>query len=57
MTEGASLALIGGGSITGFNQAMETGVPEPRTWAMMGLGFGLMAFMGYKRSRKTRFAF
>jgi hypothetical protein len=32
-------------------------IPEPRTWAMMGLGFGLMAFMGYKRSRKTRFAF
>ena len=24
MTEGASLALIGGGSITGFNQSMET---------------------------------
>ena len=35
MTEGAALALIAGGSITGFNQSMETGVPEPSTWAMM----------------------
>ena len=31
-------------------------VPEPKTWAMMGLGFGLMALMGYKRSRKDRLA-
>ena len=29
MTEGAALALRSGGSVTGFNQAMETGVPEP----------------------------
>jgi hypothetical protein len=28
-----------------------TAVPEPSTWAMMGLGFGLMAFVGYKRRR------
>jgi hypothetical protein len=58
MTEGASLNLITGGSITGFSQNMQTeAIPEPRTWAMMGLGFGLMALMGYKRSRKNRFAF
>jgi hypothetical protein len=56
MTEGASLALRGGGSITGFNQSMTTGVPEPKTWAMLGVGFALMAFMGLKRSRKDRLA-
>ena len=41
MTEGAALALRGGGSVTGFNQAMETGVPEPSTWAMLLLLRGL----------------
>lgn len=56
MTEGASLALRGGGSITGFNQSMNTAVPEPSTWAMLGIGFGLLAFVGYKRSRGPRFA-
>jgi hypothetical protein len=28
-----------------------TAVPEPSTWAMMGLGFGFLAFAGYKRKR------
>jgi hypothetical protein len=56
MTEGASLALIGGGSITGFNQSMESGVPEPRTWAMLILGFGVMALMGVKRRVRDRLA-
>ena len=55
MTEGASLSLIGGGSITGFNQSMTSGVPEPSTWAMFGIGFALMGFMGFKR-RTARFA-
>lgn len=54
MTEGASLNLIGGGSITGFSQSMTSGIPEPRTWAMLGLGFALMAFMGLRKSRKDR---
>jgi hypothetical protein len=31
-------------------------VPEPKTWAMLGVGFGVMAFMGFKRSRKDRLA-
>lgn len=56
MTESASLNLIAGGSITGFNQAMESGVPEPRTWAMLGIGFGLLGWMGLKRRRVARFA-
>jgi hypothetical protein len=29
-------------------------VPEPRTWAMMGVGFGLVGLMGWKRSRRDR---
>jgi hypothetical protein len=56
MTESASLALTTGGSITGFNQAMETGVPEPRTWGLMALGFACMGLLGWRRSRSARFA-
>ena len=41
--------------MTGFNQAMETGVPEPQTWAMLVLGFGVLALLGVKR-RGARFA-
>jgi hypothetical protein len=55
MTESASLALVSGGSITGFNQSMTTGVPEPKTWAMLVGGFTLMGLLGYKR-RRSRFA-
>jgi hypothetical protein len=54
MTEGASLNLIGGGSITGFNESMTSGVPEPKTWALMALGFGLMAMLGVRKARKDR---
>jgi hypothetical protein len=32
------------------------GVPEPSTWAMLGLGFAGLAFTGYKRSRRDRLA-
>jgi hypothetical protein len=56
MTETASLALIGGGSITGFNQSMESGVPEPSTWAMLLAGFGLLGLCGW-RKRQSRPAF
>jgi hypothetical protein len=56
MTESSSLALRAGGSITGFNQSMESGVPEPKTWAMLLLGFGMMAFMGARKVRKDRLA-
>ena len=55
MTEGAALVLRSGGSVTGFNQAMQSGVPELKTWAMLAIGFGLMALMGVKRKR-ARFA-
>ena len=56
MTEGAALALRSGGSITGFNQAMESGVPEPTTWAMMALGFGFMSLVGTRKARRHRLA-
>jgi hypothetical protein len=57
MSEQAALVLRADGSITGFNQSMEsTAVPEPSTWAMIGIGFGLMAWLGQKR-RNVRFAF
>jgi PEP-CTERM motif len=54
MTEEASLTMVGGSNITGFNQAMEAAVPEASTWAMMGLGFACMAFVGFKRKRSLR---
>jgi hypothetical protein len=38
------------------NAAAVGGVPEPKTWAMMALGFGLMGLLGYKR-RHNRLAF
>jgi hypothetical protein len=57
MTEGASLALIGGGSITGFNQSeTSSAIPEPRTWGLMALGFASMGLLGWRRSRSARYA-
>ena len=40
MTEGAALALITGGSITGFNQSMVTtaAIPEPVSLGVLGMG-------------------
>jgi hypothetical protein len=56
MTEGAALVLRADGSVTGFNQAMQTGVPEPSTWAMLILGFAAMAWAGLRRAKSPRFA-
>jgi hypothetical protein len=50
MTEGAALALRASGSVTGFSQSMTTGaIPEPSTWAMLGLGTLFLAFVGRRR--------
>ena len=56
MTESASLALRGSGSITGFNQAMESGVPEPSTWVMLAIGFGFMAWGAMSRKKARELA-
>jgi hypothetical protein len=59
MTETANLALASGGSITGFNESMVAStavIPEPRTWTMLGVGFGLMGLLGFKRKRIARYA-
>lgn len=56
MTEGASLALRGGGSITGFNQSMTSGVPEAKTWAMLLIGFGFLGLAGFRRRVRDRLA-
>ena len=52
MTEGAALVLRADGSVTGFNQAMETGVPEPSTWAMLIIGFAGLAWAGLRRAQE-----
>ena len=36
-----------------FEFSLGSGVPEPSTWAMMGLGFAGLAFMSWRGSRKT----
>jgi hypothetical protein len=36
-----------------FEFSLGSGVPEPSTWAMMGLGFAGLGFMGWRGSRKT----
>jgi hypothetical protein len=46
-------------SSTGFDEIKHieisglAAIPEPSTWAMMGLGFGLMGFLGYRRTRSA----
>jgi hypothetical protein len=55
MAEGVTLSILPGASVTGFNQSM-TAVPEPKTWAMLLLGFGLLGLVGFKRKRAQRLA-
>jgi hypothetical protein len=56
MTESASLALIAGGSITGFNQSEQSlsAIPEPRTWIMMLLGFAGLAYAARRGTLRQR---
>ena len=54
MTEGAALALITGGSVTGFNQSMVTSagtipVPEPMTLGILGMGLLGLGMVRYRR--------
>jgi hypothetical protein len=41
---------------TGTSDFEFAAVPEPSTWAMMGLGFAGLALAGYRRSRRDRLA-
>jgi len=36
--------------------AITASVPEPSTWGMLSAGFAGLAFLGFKRGRKLRFA-
>ena len=57
LAESLTLTLQPGAGV--FVQGMSmsaSAVPEPSTWAMALGGFGLLAFMGFKRSRKDRLA-
>ena len=39
--------------ISGLARVVGAAVPEPSTWAMMGLGFGLMGLLGYRKTRSA----
>jgi hypothetical protein len=39
---------------SGTVDAVGVTVPEPSTWAMMTLGFGLMGFLGYRKTRSAK---
>ena len=57
LAEELTLTLQPGAGV--FVQGMSmsaSAVPEPKTWAMMGIGFALMGLVGFKRSRKARLA-
>jgi hypothetical protein len=47
LTPGAVLLSRGQGEI-------KTAIPEPSTWAMLGLGFAALGFAGYRRARRDR---
>jgi PEP-CTERM motif len=39
--------------VTQFVTMTVAAVPEPSTWAMMALGFGLMGLLGYRKTRSA----
>ena len=56
MSEAAGLIVAPGASITGFNESMQAAaVPEPQTWLLGLIGFGLMAWLG-RKARTPRYA-
>ena len=55
MAEKLVLTLQPGASVGVQGISMDAVVPEPKTWAMLIIGFGLMAALGYKRARSPRF--
>jgi hypothetical protein len=48
------VGLLDDVSLTGSDAVSLMGsVPEPATWAMMGIGFAALGFVGYCRRRKA----
>ena len=43
-------------TVSNFQISTVAGVPEPATWAMMGLGFVGLGFLGYRRNKTTSVA-
>jgi PEP-CTERM motif len=41
------------GVITDLSLTATSAVPEPSTWAMLLIGFGMLGFMAYRSGRKT----
>ena len=57
LAESLTLTLAPGASVFVSGVSMDaSAVPEPKTWALMGVGFGLMALMGWKRRKTDRLA-
>jgi hypothetical protein len=59
MTEQATIVLGAGESLVNRGQSIigaETAVPEPSTWAMLGLGLAALAFVGSRRKKSERLA-
>ena len=54
-TEQATFTLVNGGMLINRGQSVAA-VPEPKTWAMLGIGLGAMALVSLMRSRKDRLA-
>jgi hypothetical protein len=57
MAESLQLTLQPGAFVGVQSISMDASpVPEPGTWALMGLGFGLMALLGLRKRSTPRFA-
>jgi hypothetical protein len=55
MTLDYSITLPGGGSIVGLESSITavSGVPEMKTWAMAGVGFGLVGLLGLRKRKSS----
>jgi hypothetical protein len=43
--------IVGAGTFNAVFSLTGSAVPEPSTWAMMALGFGLLGLLGYRKTR------
>jgi PEP-CTERM motif len=57
LAEELTLTLAPGATVfvQGVSMDATNAVPEPSTWAMMGIGFGLVALLGLKKRKTARF--